>query len=154
MTQGGYCRFCAVPGHDAAVARRLVITALLIVAGGLLWWGATLQTDPLPASSLDVAVELLTPAQGAVGVIRQAAIGVDLAPGWTGDLRINGVEIPEDQLNRNDPLNQFSFQPGEGKDIASLAPGRVVATAIIWRPLQGESREQGSRRVTWEFTVS
>ena len=136
------------------MARRLVITALLAVAGGLLWWGATLETDPAPPSTLDAAVEVLTPMRGAVGVIRQSPIGIDLAPGWTGDLRINGVDIPEDQLTRNDPLNIFYFLPGQGKEIEEVPPGRVVATAIIWRPLQGESRETGSRSVTWTFTVA
>lgn len=136
------------------MARRFVITLLLLVAGGLLWFGATRKADPPEPSALDTAIEFIVPVQGTSGVLRQAPISIDLAAGWTGVLLINGVEIPEDQLDRNDPLNQISFQPGPGKEIEQLRPGRVVATAIIWRPLLGETRAEGARSFTWEFQVA
>lgn len=134
--------------------RRVVTTALLLVAGAVLVYGATQKADPPSPTTLDVAVEALTPSRESTGNLRQGEIGIDLAPGWTGDLRINGLDIPEDQLRRNDPLNQFFFLPGQGQEIEEVPPGRVVVTAFIWRPLQGESRESGSRSVTWTFTVA
>jgi hypothetical protein len=136
------------------MARRVVIIALLGVAAGLLWWGASLKADEVEPSAIDLAVEQLVPAADSPGVLRQGEIAVDLAPGWTGVLQVNGVEIPEDQLVRNEPLNRISFQPGEGQEIEQLAPGRTVATAIIWRPLAGESRDKGARALHWEFRVA
>jgi hypothetical protein len=50
-------------------------------------------------------------------VLRQAQIGIDLAPGWTGVLIINGTEIPEDQLTIIPELNQVFYQPADGKEV-------------------------------------
>jgi hypothetical protein len=139
----------------AAAQRRIVTGALLLLALAILVYGGTQKADaPLEASQLDPAVEMFTPVQDSSGNLRQAEIGIDLAPGWTGDLVINGVNIPEDQLRRNEPLNQFFFQPGQGKEISKLPPGLVTATAIIWQPLNGGSRTVGSHSVTWRFSVA
>jgi hypothetical protein len=133
--------------------RRVVITALLAFAVALLWWATTQdaeQGEP-EAGRIDSAVEEVVPGNGDAA-LRQGEIGVDLVPGWTAALAVDGHEIPEDQLRRNDPLNQVFFTPGEGREIEELAPGPHVATALIWRPTT-ESREQG-RTVTWRFRVS
>jgi hypothetical protein len=132
--------------------RRIGIGLLLAIAVGVLWWGGTLKADAPDASLIDAAIESLTPPGSSPGVPRQAPIIVDLAPGWTGVLTINGEEIPEDELMRNVPLNQFSFQPGPGKAIERLPAGLVVATATIWREL--ETREAGARSFSWTFTAS
>lgn len=100
----------------------------------------------------DAAVEQLIPGDGSPNVLRQSEIGIDLATGWTGVLAVNGVEIPEDQYRRNDPLNQVFFTPGEGKEIERLPAGPVIVTATIWRPVQGETRDDG-RQVVWRFNV-
>lgn len=141
---------------DAArtVVRRLVITALLVLAGGLVWYSASLKGEPAEPSLTDSAVEQLVPARDTPTAIRQAEIGIDLAPGWDADLRINGVDIPEDEERDNAPLNQVFFKPGAGQIIESLEPGPVTVTAIIWRPTAGQTREQGSRSVTWSFRVA
>ncbi|MGE0796054.1 MAG: hypothetical protein AB7H43_12720 [Acidimicrobiia bacterium] len=139
------------PGGVGDVVRKVVIGALLAVAAGLLWWGAGLKADPPDPSRLDAAIEVLDPPAGSPGVPRQQPIIVDLAPGWTGVLLLNGLEIPEDELVRRPELNQFSYQPGEGKIIEQLPPGRVVASAVIWQVF--ESRETG-RPFTWTFRVS
>lgn len=137
-----------------AVVRRLVIVGLLVLAGGLLWYSASIKGEPAPPSLTDSAVEVLVPARDTPTAIRQAEIGIDLATGWDADLIINGVDIPQDEERNNAPLNQVFFKPGEGKVIEALAPGEVRVTAIIWRPVDGESREQGSRSVTWSFRVA
>lgn len=132
---------------------KLGVTVLLAFAVGLVWWAGTLRGDPPDPQLLDAAVEHVVPTDGSPAVVRQARIGIDLAPGWTGVLRINGLEIPEDQLDRNDPLNQIFFTPGVGKDIEQLRPGRVVVHALIWRGGFGETRDQ-ARTVTWQFRVA
>ena len=72
--------------------------------------------------------------------------------GLTRSLAIDGREIPEDQLRRNDPLNQVFFTPGEGQEIEELDPGPHRASALIWRPAT-QTREDG-RTVNWSFRVS
>ena len=134
--------------------RRFVILLLLAVAAAsFALAGRYGQTGSDDIRAVDAAVEQLVPDDGSPGVLRQAEIGIDLATGWTGILTINGVEIPEDQLRRNDPLNQVFFQPGEGKEIEQLAPGTVVAVATIWRPVAGETRDD-ARTVVWRFRVA
>ena len=137
-----------------ALVRRIVIAALLIVAGGMVWYSASIKGEPAPPTLTDSAVEQLVPARDTPTAIRQAEIGIDLAPGWDADLVINGVDVPQDEERNNEPLSQVYFQPGEGKTIEALAPGEVTVTAIIWRPVDGQTRESGSRSVTWSFRVA
>ncbi len=134
--------------------RRVVITALLLFAVGLLAWATTQDADQSQepaAGRIDSAVEQVVPGDGDAA-LRQSEIGVDLEAGWTAVLAVDGREIPEDQLRRNEPLNQVFFTPGEGKDIERLAPGPVQVTALIWR-LVGETRDD-ARSVAWRFRVA
>ncbi len=140
------------PGAAMITRRRVVITALLLFAVGLLVWVAQFTGDPdTPATGTDTAVEALVPRNGDAA-LRQAEIGIDLEAGWTAVLAVDGREIPEDQLRRNEPLNQVFFAPGEGREIEELEPGPHVASAVIWRPAE-QAREDG-RTVTWRFRVS
>jgi hypothetical protein len=134
--------------------RRVVITALLLFAVGLLWWATTQDADQSlepEAGTIDSAVEQVVPGDGEAA-LRQSQIGVDLETGWTGVLAVDGTEIPEDQLRRNDPLNQVFFTPGEGQVIEELDPGNHNASALIWRTAS-QTRNEG-RTVNWEFRVS
>jgi len=133
--------------------RRVVTVALLVVALGLIVVSARYKGDPSDPSLTDAAVEQIVPVEDATA-LRQSEIGIDLAAGWSADLRINGVDIPDDQERRVEPLNQVFFTPGEGRIIEQLAPGRVDVSAIIWRPSEGETRERGSRVVRWSFRVA
>ena len=133
--------------------RRVVITALLAFAVGLLAWAAQFTGDPDEPGRgrIDSAVEEVVPGNGDAA-LRQEEIGVDLEPGWTAVLIIDRREIPEDQLRRNEPLNQVFFLPGEGQEIEELDPGPHRASALIWRPAT-QTREDG-RQVSWRFRVS
>ena len=132
--------------------RRLVIGLLLLAALGAFYLaGRNGNTDPPPVATLG-AVEALIPANGSPSVVRQAEVGIDLADGWTGELTIDGVFIPDDQIRRNDPLNQLFFTPGEGQEIERLDAGRVLVVASVWRPIDGETRED-ARQVSWTFSV-
>lgn len=135
-----------------SVLRRVVIGLLLVVAVGMFWLaGQNGNADPEPVIS-ESAVEQLIPADGSPSVLRQAEIGIDLKDGWTGELSVNGVFIPEDQLRRNEPLAQIFFTPGPGKEIEQFRSGTVVVVASVWRPIDGETREDG-RQVVWRFKV-
>ena len=132
--------------------RWLVTTALLVLAGGLLWYSATLKGEPVEPSMVDSAVEQLTPSPGSPSVLRRSEIAIDLGPGWDADLLVNGIVIPPDQVVRNPALNRVSFRPGEGQELEALPAGPVQVTAIIWRPVDGQTREDG-RAVRWTFEV-
>jgi len=145
----------AVGHHRVAMitTRRVVITALLIFAVGLLVWVARFTDDneEQGVGRIDSAVERVVPGNGDAA-LRQSEIGVDLEAGWTAVLAIDGQEIPEDQLRRNEPLNQVFFMPGAGQVIDELPPGPHQASALIWR-LADQTREDG-RTVNWRFRVS
>lgn len=135
------------------MVRRVVVVGLLVLAASLVWLSARYKGEPEAPSLTDAAVEQLVPGRDTTA-LRQSEIGVDLTPGWDADLRINGVDIPEDEERIVPGLNQVFFTPGKGKIIETLEPGVVDVTAIIWRPAQGESREHGSRTVSWSFHVA
>ena len=136
------------------VVRRAVIAGLLVLAGALLWWSASFKAKPTSPSLTDPAVEALTPENETPNVLRQSTIGIDLKPGWDADLIINGVDIPQDEERDVPAQNQVFFTPGKDKAIESLEPGLVRVTAIIWRPIDGQTRDRGSRAVHWSFHVS
>lgn len=126
------------------------MVAAAVVAVGALVLAVTSSdtgTDPDVTTS---AVEDLIPDRGALEV-RQARVGIDLAPGYTGVLVINGVEIPEDQLERVEPLNQIYFQPREGREIEAFEPGQICVVAIYW--LEGGDRSEG-QSTQWCFDVA
>lgn len=133
--------------------RRIVITLAVLAAFAGFWFAGTQRAVETPVSQRDPAVEAVEPADGSPVAVRQARIGIDLTIGHEAVLEIQGVEIPDDQLDRNAPLNQVYFQPGEGKIIEEFAPGPVSATAIIWNELDGETREEG-HSFTWTFRVA
>ena len=143
---------------SSTLVRRAVIGVLLLVAGGLLWWSASFKAKPTSPSLTDSAVEALIPENDTPNVLRQSTIGIDLKPGWDADLvvttRGQSVDIPQDEERDVDAQNQVFFTPGNGKAIEELGPGLVQVTAIIWRPIDGQTREQGSRSVRWTFHVS
>jgi hypothetical protein len=143
-----------VTEESSTLVRRAIIGVLLLAAGGLVWWSASFKAKPTSPSLTDAAVEALTPENDTPNVLRQSTIGIDLKPGWDADLIINGVDIPQDEERNVEAQNQVFFTPGEGKAIDALAPGLVQVTAVIWRPIDGQTREQGSRSVRWSFHVS
>ncbi len=131
--------------------RRLVPGALAVLALGVFVYAFTLGRGTSDVVATADAVEQLVPARGAQ-VLRQAEIGIDLAPEWTALLVVNGVEIPEDQLRRVEAQNQVFFTAGPGREIEELPAGLVQVTALIWRPVAGETREDADR-VQWSFQV-
>lgn len=138
---------------NTSVVRKIVTG--LVVVGALAGFvfaftlGGDQSPDPRRTNS---AVERFIPPEGSPAVVRQAEIGIDLVTGWTGVLLVDGVEIPEDQLRRNEPENQVFFQPGEGDVVEALAPGTHTITALIWR-LENETRDD-ARSVSWRFRAA
>ncbi len=133
-------------------ARRALTAGLLVLALSAFVFAFTLGEKSTDVALTNDAVEQLIPERGDQ-VLRQTEIGIDLQPGWTAVLQVNGVEIPEDQLRRVDAQNQVFFTAGAEKEFEELAPGTVEVTALIWRPVDGENRADADA-VRWSFQVS
>lgn len=99
-------------------------------------------------------VEALIPPGGSE-ILGQELIGIDLVPGWTGELTLlpgNGVAttLPDDEIER-DGLNRIVFRPGPGKAIERLS-GDYCLVATIWDRVEG--REQTQRVENWCFSAT
>ena len=82
--------------------------------------------------------------------LRQTTIFADLAPGYTGYLLIDGVEVAQDDIRFVDALNTVTLEPTEDSDYRQLASGRHCVT-VVYR-LIGQPRSQSSS-YRWCFSV-
>ena len=101
-------------------------------------------------TDLPVAIQAVSPIAGS-NVLSQSDVVVDLAVGYTGEIDINGVPIPDDQINEAAALNQFRFQPGQGKAIERLFPDQNCVRVNYWLIVQGPDSAQ---TYTWCFFAS
>ena len=136
---------------------RRVLIALVVIGclAGVVFAFTLVDTDD---GTDDIAItdsgpaEQLIPPRGSE-ILRQDVVGVDLRPGWTGVLIVNGVEIPEDQLDLDnlDSLGQVLFTPGDGKAIEQYEAGENCVTAVAWRV---EESRADARNIDWCFNVT
>ncbi len=126
--------------------RRIVISVLLAGCLVLLVWGFGLSRSSTGAVTYtDSAVKALEPQPGVLA-LRQERIGVtlgsdsSLAEQNADGLSIDGVGIPQDQIEFVPGLNQYFYTPGPGKEISALAPGRNCASILIKRTTDPNDR--------------
>ena len=74
--------------------------------------------------------------------LRQVSVGVTLAAGYTGNLYVDGTQVPEDELHRIPALYQITLQPKPGGQF-NLGPGRHCASVTYW-PLATPTDKRGS----------
>ncbi len=138
---------------DADARFRLLIAAMVTVAVAALYLGVratdTGDKDPVTVSGRPDVVERLVPSEGD-SVIRQAELGIDLAPGYEGTLVVNGVEIPADELRVVPEQNQVFFTPGDGKVVEQLNAGPNCVLAVVWRSAVGRGGG-GDQSFSWCF---
>ncbi|MCA1691289.1 MAG: hypothetical protein ABR540_13435 [Acidimicrobiales bacterium] len=130
------------------MVRRLIMGLIAAVAiGGIVYTfsGPTQSDDP----DRPAAVEGVSPAGGNLD-LRQVTISADLAPGYTGYLTMDGVEVPEDDLQRVDALNSVTLRPQPDSDYRELEPGPHCAGVVYWR-IGGSQEESMSHR--WCFRL-
>jgi hypothetical protein len=143
----------------------VIALGLTVIGYGIVVSQSAEEANPLPA-----AIEAVEPVSGAVQVLQQARIFVDLAPGHRGYLVVDGVELElvdiADQLpGRPAPGQQISlppvaiyesgnntitFTPTEGAEIETLESGRHQAQVVYWNEADGPQR---ARSYTWTFDV-
>lgn len=125
----------------------VVVGVLLVVANLVVVLLATADTGP-SGGTLPEAVESVTPNPGEL-VRVQDTIGADLRNDLTGVLVLDGVEVPEDQLDRVEPLGQVSFRPGPGQELTRFQPGSHTAMVLYWP--QGKPRPSRPAGFGWSF---
>lgn len=152
--------------RQVALRRTLVAVVVLGCIAGLVV-AATLATGGDEDAAVSGSSPIVRQVPGAGDTaLRQSEVGVELIPGWEGQLAVNGVPIPEDQLQGRDPdaTNELGestgaggnapfllfFQPGEGKVIESFSTGRVCAAATYFRTADGPAT---TRTTSWCFEV-
>ena len=134
-------RFKVIASLVAAAAIALFAVAILTLSGN--------KDQGLSADNAKV-VDALIPAAN-TQVPQQSSVGIDLVAGWDGVLRINGVEIPEDELVKTPQTWLIIFTPGDGKAVEEFETGRNCVTAVIWPIADG--RGAADRQVPWCFEV-
>ena len=128
--------------------KRIVMTLIAALAVGGLVYAFSGPTEK-DATAMPPAVEAVSPAGGELD-LRQATIAADLAPGYTGYLLIDGVEVPRDDLQIVDALNSITLRPQPDSDYAQLEPGPHCATVVYHRVGQPEA-EAASHQ--WCFSL-
>jgi hypothetical protein len=115
------------------------------------------------------AIQALIPNQDDL-VLRQSEVGIDLAPGYTGQLIIDGQALPTETVvavqpnagGKVTPIVNVRFDPGDntllyqpedvaGAPIKQFDPGRHTITARYWKLDEGETT---ARQYTWSFRAA
>ena len=143
----------------------------VVIASGLVLvgWGVNSSVTGRDALDLPEQIESVDPIRGSVRVPAQSKVFVDLLPGYTGVLVIDGLEIESvslDDLNVNaKPGQQISlpnttiYEPGnatltytpvEGAPIEEFTQGRHEAKVIFWKLTEGRTT---ARSYSWDFNV-
>ena len=137
-------------GRQSLTAR--ILTALVVAAclGGRAYGASRAQTEP--AVKLPSEIESLNPVQDAQTVPGQSTVTVDFVFGITGELVIDGIDIPKDETVYEKSQAILSFSPGRGQTLA-LLPGGIRRSTVYYWPV-GTSREIAGKSFSWTFTVT
>ena len=130
--------------------RRVVSSVLLAFAFTGLYLAFVMHDDSPNPRLRPSAVRTVSPEPASLQ-LRQTEIFVELQPAYRGALAVNGIPIPDDQLDVIVGLNRYSFTPGEGQEIDQLPPGRTCAV-VTYERVTYLNAEPGSYR--WCFNVS
>ena len=124
--------------------------ALLVVAAQHTRRGD--EEDPSTVTGVqgDSAVQLTAPASES-SVLNQAQVLIDLNVNYDATMSIQGVAIPDNQLQKTPATGVIAFTPGPGKALEKLPQGRVCATANVFRI---DGTVEDPHTVTWCFNVT
>lgn len=157
------------PGTETPRRRLLRIaatTAVLVLAAGIFAYSCS-KGESSSGTSDDPVIVAQFPAPGG-RALRQTDVGAELLVGYDGRLTVNGIEIPEEDMEgavdpstlseeelrqygvRPTSRNRVVFRPGPGKVIEEFEPGEVT---IVLRYFKDFRADTTSRVVTWTVTV-
>lgn len=135
---------------------RRILTTIVILAciGGLALAAQHTQRadgdQPTITGLPHTVVELQAPAPGS-SVLSQAQVLIDLTSDYDARLVVNGVLIPDDEVQKRPELNQVLFTPGPGKVVEKFNAGPNCVDADIFR-IDGGQEEVPP--VHWCFNVT
>lgn len=127
----------------------IVVGVLVLIANLVVVLAFEADSDPTTQGAPSV-VEEVVPAPGSL-VRQQEDVAADLRDDRFGVLVVDGVEIPEDQLLRVEPLGQVRFRPGPGKEVERWSAGTHRAVVLHWP--RGEERPARPASYGWTFRV-
>jgi hypothetical protein len=143
-------------GTTSPYSTRFKVGAVVVLAVAIALFGIAIRSfedggeDPVLNEGDAAVVENLLPRRNAQ-VPQQSNVGIDLVTGWEAALVIDGVTIPEDELQITPELGLIEFTPGEGKAVEELKAGQNCVSAIIWKTADG--RGVADRTIPWCFDV-
>lgn len=133
--------------HPGRVA--IIVVGLLLAANLAVFAVVQSDTNPVGVQNAPTAIQQLTPEPGAL-IQPQDTVSVDLVDTFTGVIKVDGVEIPEDQLTRIIALGEVAFRPGPGREFDRWSPGTHTAAVIFWPQTKTRASATG---YTWQFKV-
>lgn len=140
---------------------RAALVACTVGAVAIFVFAYRANSDPSENTGCNqpAAIEVLYPRCN-TQAFSQAQVGVDLAPGYTAELVLNGVPIPPDQVANRAAQNAvdtkiapdlFLFAPGSGKAVEELKPG-INTVTVFYRKLS--ENESTTKTFEWSFNAS
>src|SRR5438874_6810304 len=127
MAAGTRGRVFEHPGRVVVVM--ITIMATLTLGAFLL---SKADTSPGGRPSLSSAIESIHPERGQLtGLVD--TVSIDLADNLQGDMAVDGIPIPDDQLDTIPQLGVISFRPGPGKDLSRLLAGDNTVVVHYWQ---------------------
>jgi hypothetical protein len=134
--------------------RVVVIMAALLAVLSL---GALLidQSDTSPVGSgrppLPTEIESIRPERGELtGLVDDVTI--DLRDDLQGEVIIDGVQIPSDQLDNIEQLGVISFRPGPGKEFSRFRAGDNTVVVRYWS--RTDPRPDKPPSFSWRFRAA
>ena len=128
--------------------RIAIVAAILVTVLNLAVVLVSASDTSDTARSFPGTVAAVLPEPGSLSRL-QDTVAADLRDDLTGVLVIDGVEVPEDQLERVVALGQVSFRPGPDQDLTRFEPGVHTVTVVYWK--QGKMRPTRPDSYTWSF---
>jgi len=133
----------------------IVAIALFAVLNLVVLLLANADTSQPGTETLPETVESVTPGPATLtGLVDD--VTVDLRDDLFGELVINGVVIPEDQVERTEQLGVVSFRPGTGKEFEKLRSGENTVIVYAWprADARPEPLDSAPVRYSWRFRTA
>ena len=132
--------------------RVLVVVAGVLGVLNLAFFIGREQNSSEPGKeTLPSSVQSVSPKPG-TQADRRITIEVDLLDGLTGVLEIDGLRLPEDQLDYVAPQGIISFQPGPDQEFSSFEAGEHTVRVLYWKATADEPADPDS--YGWRFRAT